>query len=392
MRLSDTTKWSSGMKNPIALEDNHMGALCAGQKDNSMKCATWIGIIALVAVQIAGNAIAETGPRRMTLPTENLAKETYLVGTPGHVTMALSYEYEILEDARQGSDYYPNLEHMFTSNNTIAIEAIYGVSKNISFSMLVPFKSIQNTTVADSTVILGLSDEAFRPFNYSRSARGLGDVIVMTYIRANFGSLLRFGDEYYPASDDDYDNYDSYYSFDSPMYAGKRQGPALALALGLRLPTGKNDITDQFGNRIDDDLQLGSGTMDPIIGLMYFQRMYRMGWGLSGLVRISSQENIYHYEWGNEFIASGYVSYRVTRKMEFINHFNLTHLGRDLKNGMPVTNRGASILLMAPSMVFEGPGGVTFQATAQVPLYRDFNEVQLSSDYVINLRTSFDLK
>jgi len=354
-----------------------------------MKRATLIGAIALAAVLIAGNALAETGPRRMTLPTENLAKETYLVGTPGQFTMALSYEYEILEDARQGADYYPNLEQMFTSNNTLAIEAIYGVSKNISFSTVVPFKSIQNTTIADSTVVLGLSDEMVRPFNYDRSARGLGDVIVMTYIRANFGNLLRFGDEYYPASDDDYDNY---YSNDSPMYAGKRQGSALALALGLRLPTGKNDIKDQFGNRIDDNLQLGTGTMDPIFGLMYFQRVYRMGWGLSGLVRISSQENIYHYEWGNEFIASGYISYRVTRKMEFTNHFNYTYLGRDQKDGLPVTNRGASVLMMAPSMMFEGPGGVNFQATAQVPLYRDFNEVQLSSDYVINLRTSFNLK
>jgi hypothetical protein len=176
------------------------------------------------------------------------------------------------------------------------------------------------------------------------------------------------------------------------MYAGKRMGPALALALGLRIPTGKNDIEDQFGNRIDDNLRLGTGTMDPIFGLMYFQRMLRLGWGISGLVRISSQENIYHYEWRDEIVAFGYFAYRVTRKMEFINHLNFTYLGRDKKNGYPVTNRGASILLMAPSVVYDGPGGVTFQATAQVPLYRDYNEIQLSSDYVINLRTTFNVK
>lgn|GEM_PF-6360669 len=341
-----------------------------------------------MAVVLWGTAsgLAEIGPRRMTLPTENLAKETYLVGESGQLTLALSYEYEILEDARLGPDYYPNLERMFTSNNTLAFEAVYGVSKNISLSVLIPFKNIQNTSVADSVVLLGLSEESPRFFNYSRGSRGLGDVIVMTYFRADLGNLLRFGDEYYPASEDDYDNY---FDAEPRMYAGKRQGPVLALAVGLRLPTGKNDIRDEFGKRLPDDLQLGTGTMDPIVGLLYFQRKFRLGWGLSGLLRISSQENIYHYQWGSEFIASGYFSYRLTKKLEWINHFNLTYLGRDYDEGHAVTNRGARMLMMAPSLIYEAPGGVTLQATAQVPLYRDFNEIQLSSDYIINLRTSY---
>jgi len=354
-----------------------------------MKRATWIGATVLAALLPASAAWAEIGPRRMTLPTENLAKETYLAGRPGQLTLALSYEYEILEDARKGSDYFPNMENMFTSNNTFCLEGIYGVSKNISLSVLMPFESIQNTTIADSTVLLGLADESPHPFNYRRAARGLGDVIVMTYLRADFGNILRFGDEYYPASDDDYDKYSG---SEPDLYAGKAQGPVLALALGLRLPTGRNDQADQFGNRLPDDLQLGSGTMDPIVGLLFFRRMYRLGWGLSSLCRISSQENIFHYEWGNEFIASGYFSYRLTKKLEWTNHFNFTYLGRDIKDSQPVTNWGARVLMMAPSLIYEAAGGVTLQATAQIPIYRDYNEVQLSSDYVINLRTSFTLR
>ena len=340
----------------------------------------------LAGVFLSAGVRAEIGPRRMTLPTENLAKETYLVGQPGQFTFALSYEYEILEDARKGPDYFPNIEQMFTSNNTFALEGIYGVSRNISLSILVPFKYINNTTTADSVVILGLSEQEPRPFNYRRSARGLGDVILMTYFRANFGNLLRFGDEYYPASEDDYDNY---FGSEPRLYAGKRQGPVLALALGLRLPTGKNDINDKFGNRIPDDLQLGSGTMDPIVGLLYFQRMYRIGWGFSGLLRISPQENIYHYEWGNELIASGYFGYRLTKRLEWTTHLNMTFLGRDIKDNQPVTNRGARMAMLAPSLTYETPGGVTMQVTAQVPVYRNFNEVQLSSDYIINLRTAY---
>ena len=352
-----------------------------------MERARWMGTIAaLVLVLNAGSCPAETGPRRMTLPTENIAKETYLIGEPGQFTIAISYQYEILEDARLGPDYYPNVENMFTSSNVLAFEAMYGVSKNISVSVLVPFESIQNTSIADSTVVLGLADESPRFFNFQQGTRGLGDIIVMTYFRANFGNLMRFGDEYYPSSADDYDNY---FDAEPKMYAGKRQGPVLALALGLRLPTGKNEALDMFGRRIPDDLQLGTGTMDPIVGLLFFQRAYRLGWGLSGLFRISSQENVYHYEWGHEFVASGYISYRLTKKLEWINHFNFTFLGRDKKDGYPVTNRGARLLMFAPSLMYDTGSRVSLQATAQIPVYRDFNELQLSSDYIINLRTSY---
>ncbi len=334
---------------------------------------------------LAAAATAEIGPRRMTLPTENIAKETYLIAEPGKFNIAFGYEYEILEDARRGDKPHPNTEYAFTSNNTLTMEAMYGLSEHISLSVLVPFEDIQNTSEADSTLILGLSDEVERPFSYRRGTRGVGDIIVMSYFRANFAGLLRFGDEYYPASPDDYDNY---WNDEEDLYAGKRQGPVFALALGVRLPTGKNDALDDFGQRIPDDLQAGSGTMDPIVGLLFYHRYYRLGWGVSGLFRMSSQENIYHYEWGNEIVGTAYLSYRLSKRLELINQFNFTYLGRDKNKGEFVTNRGARLLTGAPSLVYEAGHGVSVQATMQIPLYQEFNELQLNSDYIVNLRTS----
>ncbi len=342
-----------------------------------------LGICAVICFTAV--AAAEIGPRRMTLPTENIAKETYLIAEPGKFTVAFGYEYEMLEDARLGGEPHPNTDYMFTSSNTLTMEAMYGLSEYISLSVLVPFEDIQNTRMADSTVILGLSDETPRPFSYRRGARGMGDVIVMSYFRVNFGDLLRFGDEYYPASPDDYDNY---WDDEEQFYAGKRQGPVLALALGVRLPTGRNDAVDDFGRRIPDDLQVGSGTMDPIVGLLFYHRYYRLGWGFSGLFRMSSQENIYHYEWGNEIVGTAYFSYRLSKRLELINQFNFTYLGRDKNQGEYVTNRGARLLTGAPSLVYDAGHGVSVQATMQVPLYQEFNELQLTSDYIVNLRTS----
>jgi len=319
----------------------------------------------------------------MTLPNENLAKEAYLTVPSGNWVAALSYEYEILEDAFSGDEVVPNSENSFTLNSTFALDLTYGLSENITLNAIVPYKYIHNTRTVDSSLVSGTEGILF---DQRRGKSGLGDMIVMSYLRIRFGDLVRFGDEYYPSGDDGYDDYIS----DSPeMYAGRRQGPTFALALGVRLPTGSTDAVDENRERLPDDLQLGTGTMDPIVGLLYHQRYFRLGWGASTVLRISSQENIHHYEWGDEVIASAYLSYRLNRNLEWVNQFNGNWLGRNLKHGQETDNRGGTIMFYTPSLVYVGTRSMTLQASAEIPVYRDFNERQLSSDYIINIRTSF---
>jgi hypothetical protein len=325
---------------------------------------------------------AEIGPRRITLPTENLAKEGYLTVPGGSWVFALSYEYEILEDAFTGNETTYNSANTFTQNNTLALDLTYGLSDNITLNAIIPYKYVYNTREVDSSLESGTEGIIFTD---RRGSQGLGDIILMSYLRLNFGEILRFGDEYYPTGDD---GYDEYIDEVPRMYAGKRQGAVLALALGLRLPTGNTDVIDKNGNRLEDDLQLGTGTMDPIFGLLYHQRYFRLGWGISGLYRISSQENIYHYEFGNEAIAAAYIGYRLNRSLEWVNQLNGNWLERDMLRGQTTLNRGGSVLFYTPSLIYTGAGNVTFQASAEVPVSRNFNEQQLSSDYIINIRTA----
>jgi len=343
---------------------------------------TGLFVAALWLLSTLPASAVEIGPRRITLPTENLAKEGYLTVPSGKWVFALSYEYEILEDAYMGEKPSYNSANTFTENNTLALDMTYGLSENITLNAVVPYKYVYNTREVDSALVSG-TEGVF--FTDRRGSQGLGDVIVMTYLRLNFGDLTRFDDEDWASGDD---GYDDYIGKGAKMYAGRRQGAAFALALGLRLPTGNTDVTDKNGQRLADDLQLGTGTMDPIFGLLYHQRYFRFGWGLSGLYRITSQENIHHYQFGNEAVAAAYVSYRINRNLEWVNQLNGNWLARDMQNGVPTTNRGGSVLFYTPSLIYVGANNVTVQASAEVPVYRDYNEQQLSSDYIINLRTA----
>jgi hypothetical protein len=339
-------------------------------------------VAALVAVVPVTQA-QEINPRRMTLPNENLAKEAYLTVPPGGLVAAFSYEYEILEDAFTKQEVSANRDNSFTLNNTLALDLTYGLSPNVTLNAIIPYKYVYNTHREDSALVAGTPGVLF---DSRRGSQGLGDVMLISYLKLSVGDLLRFGDEYYPEGDD---GYDEYIDEGERLYAGRRQGAVFSLAFGVRMPTGRTDVVGDDGNRLPDDLQLGTGTMDPIFGLLYHHRYYRLGWGLSALGRVSSQENIHHYQWGNEVLGAGYVSYRVNKNLEWVNQVNGNLWERDQLNGAPVTSRGGSILYYTPSLIYVGSRSATFQASAEIPIYRNFNESQLSSDYIINIRTTF---
>jgi len=348
-----------------------------------MKKISRCAIVITLAGLWPGMALpGEIGPRRMTLPNENLAKESYLTVPGGNWVFALSYEYEMLENAFTGKKEIYNNENAFTLNSTLALDITYGLSDNITLNAIIPHKYVFNTRRVDSSLVAGTEGIVFTD---RRGSQGLGDLILMSYLRIRFGDLVRFGDEYYPSGDD---GYDDYISSGPNEYAGRRQGPIFALALGARLPTGRTDAVDTRGVRLPDNLQLGTGTMDPLAGLLYHQRYYRLGWGLSGLYRMSSKENINHYQWGNEIIAAAYLSYRLNRNLEWVNQCNGNWMDHDTYNGARVPNRGGTVLFYTPSLVYVGAKNVTLQASAEIPVYRDFHESQLMSDYIINIRTA----
>ena len=74
----------------------------------------------------------------------------------------------------------------------------------------------------------------------------------------------------------------------------------LILGLGVKLSNGKVNMTDQFGERISDNLQVGTGTMDPILSLYTSKSIkdYILSGGI--FTRITNGENIYGYRYGNE--------------------------------------------------------------------------------------------
>ena len=91
------------------------------------------------------------------------------------------------------------------------------------------------------------------------------------------------------------------------------QGHGLVARAGVSVPTGsisKRDETPMGKQRLPYPMQLGSGTVDLLPGLVYTGRMNAMSWGtdLGGTIRLG--ENSKDYTLGDRFVGSGWVAYR----------------------------------------------------------------------------------
>ena len=81
-----------------------------------MERAKWIGTLAVALVFLgAAVCLAETGPRRMTLPTENIAKETYLIGEPGQFTLLIDIKTGAIETYKVLDRILAEYQDIFTS-------------------------------------------------------------------------------------------------------------------------------------------------------------------------------------------------------------------------------------------------------------------------------------
>ena len=50
----------------------------------------------------------------------------------------------------------------------------------------------------------------------------------------------------------------------------------IVLGIGVKLSNGKINMTDEFGERISDNLQVGTGTVDPILSIYSSQDIKRL--------------------------------------------------------------------------------------------------------------------
>ena len=264
------------------------------------------------------------------------------------MSVGFSYAHEKLDSPVYGEKSIPNYNRERTDNSNLTLVLNYGVTDQFSLSGFFPYRYVLNEKI----LFRGQYKNQYDGGKYYRESTGLGDIILQGRIKLN------------PIKD--------HFS--------------LIFGLGLKLSNGNINSVDKYGERISDNLQVGTGTTDPIVSLFTSELINPILLSGGVFVRISNGENIYGYQYGNELQA--------LLNMDYLNHpsvygglqLNYLKTTRDhYEYGKVARDRGGESLFFAAKIGTRISTLLDTEIVAQFPLKQNLNESQLTSPFLLQL-------
>ena len=164
----------------------------------------------------------------------------------------------------------------------------------------------------------------------------------------------------------------------------------LILGLGVKLSNGKINMTDQFGERISDNLQVGTGTVDPILSLYTSKSIKHFILSGGIFARITNRENIYGYRYGNEIQTLINLDYIESPLIYGGIQFSHLFSTRDYyEYGKVARDRGGTNYFATGKIGTKVTDQLDFEMTLQIPVYQMLNESQLVSPLIIQFGSLF---
>jgi len=240
----------------------------------------------------------------------------------------------------------PNFNKERTINSSLTLITNYGVTDRFSLSAFFPIRYILNEKV----LFRGQNQNQYGGGKYFRESYGLGDVILQARFQKN---LL------------------------------KEKLPVV-FGLGAKLGNGEINATDRFGDRIPDNLQVGTGTIDPVFSI-YINNNYRQFVFSGGVfTRISNGENIYGYRYGNELQTLVNIDYIESSLIYGGIQFSHLLTTRDYyEYGKVTRDRGGNSIFAAGKLGTRLSDKLDMEMTIQIPLQQYLNESQLTSPFLV---------
>ncbi len=323
------------------------------------------GAAALLAswlVLAPAGARAQGGCGSVCLPLEILNPErTQLLH--GQLRVLLSTQYAEFDQFREQGRSLPNPggNRAIIHETTLILD--YGVSPRITVSALVPFvRKLQWTNRFGKRV-----------------ADGVGDL-------ALFGR----------------------YEVVAPEEGA---GPSIALGLGVKFPTGDIEQPDSSPARLPPAFQNGSGALDAVPTLAYYQSFLGFALYGSSLYRIPLEDNKFGYQFGRELEihVGAQVPLPVWRKrLEFLVSLDYLHAGHDrdsrgvlpaqLREGSTVLNTGGEFLDLTPGFRLHVTPRLALQTRIFLPVIehwngrRDRNVGQVAPDATGQLTLAYSVR
>jgi hypothetical protein len=169
------------------------------------------------------------------------------------------------------------------------------------------------------------------------------------------------------------------------------RGPlgSLALFSGVKFPTGKFDVENSEGERVEPSATAGSGSYDGMLGLAYSRFLTsRVTFDASAQYTLRTEAD--DFKLGDRIDAGVAFAYRFTediQKFPQVSAFaeaNVRHLFKSEEDGERDPNTGGTALFLTPGFRVGLSPNFAFTVSAPLPVVQDLNGEQLKTSFKIN--------
>ena len=148
---------------------------------------------------------------------------------------------------------------------------------------------------------------------------------------------------------------------------------------GLKLPTGSIHQRNSE-EEAERTLQLGSGSVDSLLGAYYNHHDGNLGWFAQGMWQqtVSDRDD---FKPGRKLSADVGMSYNATPDLSLMLQLNLQHKSRDSGANAEPADSGSRTVSISPGLSYRLTPAVQVYGFVQKPIYQYMNGAQLASDW-----------
>jgi Putative MetA-pathway of phenol degradation len=165
---------------------------------------------------------------------------------------------------------------------------------------------------------------------------------------------------------------------------------AWGISFGLKLPTGKFDVTNSAGEEAERTLQPGTGTTDALLGAYYHHTFpgAAVSWFVQGLLQraINSRDD---YRPGQQVSLDLGLRYDAGPRIGLMLQLNALARDRDRGAQAEPEDSGGKFVTLSPGIAVAFTGDFQVYGFLQKPVYQYVNGVQLTSDWSAVLGMSY---
>ena len=165
---------------------------------------------------------------------------------------------------------------------------------------------------------------------------------------------------------------------------------AWGFTFGVKLPTGKHDVTNDEGEEAERTLQPGTGTTDALLGVFWHGAAPLTGWSWFSRAQVVLPMNSRDdYKPANQLLLDAGLRYAIGNNAAAMLQVNGNFRGRDCGANAEPDDSGQRQLFVSPGVSWNVTPDTQLYAFVQLPIYQAVNGVQLTADWSALAGVSF---